>query len=241
MTPVRLDNKTILVTGASNGLGAEIAKAYAAAGATVVLMGRNPKRLERVYDDIVAAGSVEPYAVVFDMLDAKEKEFEDLAKTIAQATNNQLDGVVHCASYFYALSPLDFQTIDEWVNQYRINTVSPMALTRAVLPLLKHSPDASVIFVGETHGEKPQAYWGGFGASKAALNYLCKVAADEWERFENLRANVLVPGSINSPQRLKTHPGEAANERKNMSDITPAFVWWASQESRGRSGEIIYL
>ena len=116
-----------------------------------------------------------------------------------------------------------------------------MALTRAMLPMLKASPDASVIFVGESHGETPQASWGGFGASKAALNYLCRVAADEWERFEHLRANVLVPGSINSPQRIKTHPGEAAEERKNMSDITPQFVWWASAESRGRSGEIVYL
>lgn len=241
MTQTRLDNKTILVTGASNGLGAEIAKAYAAAGATVVLTGREIKRLERVYDDILAAGSTEPYAVVFDMLEAKEQEFENLAKTIAEATNGKLDGIVHSASYFYALSPLDFQTVDEWVNQYRINTVAPMALTRAILPLLKRSPDASVIFVGETHGEKPQAYWGGFGASKAGLNYLCKVVADEWERFENLRANVLVPGSINSPQRFKTHPGEAVSERKNMSDIMPDFIWWASQESRGRTGEIVYL
>jgi len=69
----------------------------------------------------------------------------------------------------------------------------------------------------------------------------CKVAADEWERFPNLRANVLVPGSINSPQRIKTHPGETAAERKDMADITPDFVWWASEQSKGRSGEIVYL
>ena len=129
----------------------------------------------------------------------------------------------------------------EWVNQYRINTVAPMGLTRAFLPLLKQSADASVIFVGESHSEDPKAYWGGFGASKAALNYLCKVAADEWERFDNLRANVLVPGPVNSPQRMKTHPGEARSERKDYEEIMPDFVWWASGESRGRSGEIVYL
>ena len=218
-----------------------MAKACAAAGATVVLLARSQKKLEAVYDEIVSSGGPEPYAIVFDMMPAQEKEFEQLAQTVAAATEGRLDGIIHCASYFYALSPLDFQTVGEWVNQYRINTVAPMALTRAMLPMLKASPDASVIFVGESHGEKPQAYWGGFGASKAALNYLCRVAADEWERFEHLRANVLVPGSINSPQRIKTHPGEAAEERKNMSDITPQFVWWASAESCGRSGEIVYL
>lgn len=242
MSGLALQGKTILVTGASQGLGEEVAKAYAKAGATVILMARHQRKLEKVYDDIVAAGDApEPFAVCFDLLTAEENEFAQLAQTIAEATSGKLDGVVHCASYFYALSPLDFQTVAEWVNQYRINTVAPMALTRALLPLLKQSDDASVLFVGESHGEKPQAYWGGFGASKAALNYLCKVAADEWERFPNLRANVLVPGSINSPQRIKTHPGEAASERKEMSDIMPDFVFWAGKESTGRSGEIVYL
>ena len=152
-----LANKVILVTGASQGLGAEVAKACAAAGATVVLLGRSQKKLEKVYDEVLAAGDVEPFAICFDMMGAQELEFEQLARTLAEATQGKLDGVIHCASYFYALSPLDFQTVAEWVNQYRINTVAPMALTRAVLPMLKESPDASVIFVGESHGETPQA------------------------------------------------------------------------------------
>ena len=232
-----LQNKTILVTGASQGLGEQVAKA----GATVILVARHQKKLEKVYDAIVEAGCPEPFAICFDLIGAEEKEFEQFAATIGEAIQGKLDGIVHCASYFYALSPLDFQTVAEWVNQYRINTVAPMGLTRALLPLLKQSPDASVIFVGESHGETPKAYWGGFGASKAALNYLCKVAADEWERFENLRANVLVPGPINSPQRIKSHPGESKSERKNYEDVLPQFVWWASEESRGRSGEIVYL
>ena len=236
-----LANKTLLITGASQGLGSEIAKACAQAGATVILMARNQKKLETVYDEIVASQSPEPFALCFDMIKAEEQEFNQLAQTIAQATEGKLDGIIHCASYLYALSPLDFQTVAEWMNQYKINTVAPMALTRALLPMLKQSPDASVIFVGESHSETPQAYWGGFGASKAALNYLCKVAADEWSRFDNLRANVLIPGKINSPQRLKTHPGETAAERKNMSEITPAFIWWASEQSRGRTGELVYL
>ena len=236
-----LSDKVILVTGASQGLGEQVAKAYAAEGATVILVARHQKKLEKVYDAIVAAGHPEPFAICFDLMSAEEKEFDQFASTIAEATGGRLDGIVHCASYFYALSPLDFQTVSEWVKQYRINTVAPMGLTRAMFPLLKASPDASVIFVGESHGETPKAYWGGFGASKAALNYLCKVAADEWERFGHLRANVLVPGPINSPQRIKSHPGESKSERKNYEDVLSTFVWWMSEESRGRSGEIVYL
>lgn len=236
-----LQNKHILITGASQGLGEQVAKAAAAAGATVILVARKQKNLEKVYDDIVASGAPEPYAICFDLMTAEEAEFAQLADTIALATEGKLDAVVHCASHFAALSPLDFQTVGDWVKQYRLNAVAPMGLTRAVLPMLKASPDASVIFVGESHGETPQAYWGGFGASKAGVNYLCKVLADEWARFEHLRANVLIPGKINSPQRIKTHPGETAQERRDMSDITPDFVWWLSEQSRGRTGEIVYL
>ena len=238
---MKLQDRVILITGASQGLGAEAARACAEAGATVVLVGRSQKKLEKVYDAIVSAGCPEPFAVVFDLLAAEEQEYERLAKAVAEATGGRLNGIIHSAAYFYALSPLEFQTVAEWVNQYRINTVAPMALTRACLPMLQAAEDASVAFIGESHGETPQAYWGGFGASKAALNYLCKVAADEWERFGNLRANVLIPGPINSPQRIKSHPGEAKNERKNYEDVLPQFVWWASSESKGRSGEIVYL
>lgn len=236
-----LQDKIIMVTGASQGLGEQVAKAYAGAGATVILVARHQKKLEKVYDAIAASGGPEPFAICFDLMSAEENEFAQFAAAVDEATGGRLDSIVHCASYFYSLSPLDFQTVAEWVNQYRINTVAPMGLTRAFAPMLKASPDASVIFVSESHSETPQAYWGGFGASKAALNYLCKVAADEWERFPNLRANVLIPGPINSPQRIKSHPGESRTERKNYHDILPQFVWWASEESKGRTGEIVYL
>lgn len=237
----QLQGKTILITGASQGIGASVAKHYAAQGATVILVARHQRKLEKVYDEIVASGAPEPLAVCFDLLTAEENEFNQLAATLAEATQGKLDGIVHCAAYFAALSPLDFQVVNEWVKQYRINAVAPMGLTRALLPLLKASEDASVIFVGESHAETPRAYWGGFGASKAGVHYLCKVIADEWGRFEHLRANVLVPGSVNSPHREKTHPGESKSERRSIEDIMPDFIYWASQASRGRTGEVVYL
>ena len=236
-----LAGNTILITGASQGIGAAVAQAYAAAGATVVLTGRHQGKLEKVYDQIVAQGSIEPFALCFDFLNAKEAEFDQFAFAIAQATGHQLDGIVHCAVYMYTLSPIEFQTVDEWVNQYRINTVAPMALTRACMPLLQKSADASIIYVSESHSIAPAAYWGGFGASKAGLNYLGQVLAQELERFENLRVNTLIPGPVHSPQRVKTHPGESQSERHDISEILPDFVYWASRESRGRSGEVVVL
>ncbi len=235
-----LAGRVLLVTGATQGIGRETALAAARHGATVVLLARSVKGLEKVYDEIVAEGLPEPLAIPLDLLKASDDEFNTLAFQIKQAVG-RLDGIVHCAAHFFALSPLVDQRIDEWMNQYRINTVAPFALTRACLPLLKIAADASVVFVGETHGQHPGAFWGAFGASKAGLGYLVKVAANEWDVFPNLRVNLLVPGPVNSPQRTRTHPGEAKSERGELAALMPHMLYWLGQVSAGRSGEIIEL
>ncbi len=235
-----LQDKVIIITGASSGLGRQLALAYTSSGASVVLLGRNVKTLEQIYDEVTALDKAEPFAVTLDLFTAGEFEFEQLAMAVEREAG-RLDGIVHCAGYFYALSPLINQSIDEWMNQYRINAVAPMALTRACLPLLQRAEDASVIFVGENHAENPKAYWGGFGASYAAVNYLCQVAADEWSTEANLRVNVIEPGAIHSPLRMKTHPGESVSERKKIAAILPDFIYWMSTESAGKTGNIIKL
>ena len=129
------------------------------------------------------------------------------------------------------------QTVSEWVNQYRINTVTPMGLTCALFPLLKQSEDASVIFfVGESHGENRKPIGGGFETFKAALNYLCKSGCGRVERFDNLRANfwcrVL---SIRRNVSNLIRANRKANV-KNYEDVPPQFIWWASRE-RAEGGQ----
>lgn len=235
-----LAGRVVLVTGATQGIGRETALAAAAHGATVVLLARSVKGLEKVYDEIVAAGGPEPVAIPLDLLKASDDDFNTMAYQIKHAVG-RLDGIVHCAAHFYALSPLVDQRIDEWMNQYRINTVAPFALTRACMPLLTSAADASVVFVGETHGQQPGAFWGAFGASKAGVGYLMQVAASEWDVYPNLRVNLLVPGPVNSPQRTRTHPGEAKSERGELADLMPHMLYWLGGASRGRSGETTVL
>ena len=235
-----LAGRTILVTGASQGIGRAVALAAAAHGATVVLLARNIKRLEAVYDEIVAAGSPEPAAIPLDLLTASDDDFNAVAVKIHQELG-QLDGIVHCASHFYALSPLENQGIDEWMNQFRINTVAPAALTRACLPLLKASADASVVAVGETHGLHPGPFWGGFAVSHAGLPHWVRMAASEWDNQPNLRINLLIPGPVQSPQRVRTHPGEAKTALPPTDSLTPAFLYWLGPQSQGQSGQIIEL
>lgn len=235
-----LRGRVILVTGASQGLGRTVALAAAQHGATVVLLARSVRKLEKVYDEIVAQGGPEPVAIPLDLLTAEEAQFNDLALQIHKVLG-RLDGIVHCAAHFYASSPLINQTVEEWVNQYRINTVAPFALTRACAPLLFRAEDASVILVSETHAVHPGPFWGGFGASKCALPHLAQVATQEWDGFPQVRINVLVPGPVASPQRTRTHPGETKAHLPTLESLMPAFLFWLGPASRGRSGEVIEL
>jgi NAD(P)-dependent dehydrogenase (short-subunit alcohol dehydrogenase family) len=233
-----LNGRVILITGAGSGLGQAAALAYAAHGATVALLGRHEARLEQTYDAIIAAGGPEPALFPFDLGRADDGGFERLAQALISHLK-RLDGILHSAAAFYNLSPLEDQTLEQWQMLLRVNLIAPHALTRACLPWLKVSPDASVIFTGETHGHAPAAYWGGFALSKAGLENLTHIWSQELENLPNLRMNTLVPGPVCSPFRLRTHPAENRPELPALSDLMPWYLWLIGPDSRETRGQII--
>jgi len=233
-----LKDRVILLTGAGQGLGEAAALAFAAHGATVVLVGRNEKKLAKVYDAIEAAGGARPAAIPVDLAAMGDQDCVNLANLIWKEFD-RLDGIVHCANGFNHLSPLTNQKLEEWVSMYRVNVAAPFAITRACLPLLKRAEDASVIFVGEQHAFDPKAYWGGFVTSKAGQAALAAVAADEWDKAPMPRVNLLVPGPVRTPFRTKTHPGENFEALPVPADMQQAFLWLVGPASRDVRGETL--
>ncbi len=236
--PDSLKNRVVLVTGAGTGLGREAALAYAKHGATVALLGRKEKNLEAVYDEIVAAGGPEPAMFPFDLAAADDDGFERLAGTISYHLK-RLDGILHSAAAYFSLTPLHLQTLEQWNTLLKVNLAAPFALTKACLPLLKSSPDASVVFTGETHGQHPAAYWGGYAVSKSGLDALTTILSEELEQTPNIRVNTLVPGPVASPLRRKTHPGEDPAALPQMADLMPWYLWLMGPDSREMRGQVI--
>lgn len=234
-----LDGRVIAVTGAGQGIGREVALAAAAAGATVVLHGRDPEKLSAVYDEIEAAGGRQPAIIPMDFSTADSRTCENFAVAIEREFD-RLDGIVHNASRHDGLTPFENQTAEQWLTLCRINLIAPFALTRAVLPLLKRAEDASIVMTLAESGHAAHAYWGGFGVTKAALEHLVKAWAQELEMWPSLRINGVIPGPVHSPQRARSHPAEDKRALPAPSSLTPAFLYFLSQQSRGISGHIAY-
>lgn len=238
--PRLLQDRVLLITGAGQGLGHAIALAAAALGATIILHGRSNAKLEKTYDAIISANGATPAIAPLDFSKATDQDFEQLAQTI-QHEFGRLDGLVHCAAQLKQLQPLANEKLDDWLDLLRVNLAAPFALTRACVPMLKRGTNASVIFVSESHGITPKAYWGGFAVSKFALRGLLQVWCDELSSSEKLRMNIVVPGPFQSPQRKLTHPGEDKSTLRPVKDILPAFLWLLAEDSKTISGQVIEL
>jgi NAD(P)-dependent dehydrogenase (short-subunit alcohol dehydrogenase family) len=235
---VDLAGRVVLVTGATGGLGQPLALACAAAGATVVIHARVVRKLEALYDEIVAAGGPEPMILPLDLRKATAADYSDVASAL-QEKLGRLDALVHTAAQLGSLGPVEHQSFDTWLEVLRVNVAATMGLTRAVLPLLSRAPDASVVLTLDSRGEAPRAYWGGYAVSKAALAAFARELADEWENRAPLRVNAVVPGPIRSPLRRQTHPGEDADRLPRPESLVPLYLALIGPQAKADSNLLV--
>lgn len=231
--PDILAQRTILVTGAGNGLGRAIAMAAAAHGATIILLGRNTHNLEKVYDEIEKAGHPQPALYPMNLEGASYRDYQDLAAVIEKEFG-QLDGIVHNAAIYGQVTNLGNLDIETWYTVMQVNLNAPFMLTHACLELLKKSADASIVFVTD---DKKRAYWGAYGASKAGLDGLMKILADELETNTHIRANSFNPGPLRTHMRATTYPGENPQEVPAADSVTPALIYLLGADSKGTTGQ----
>ena len=233
--PGLLTDRVILVTGASGGLGSALARACAALGANVLLSGRKVGKLEKVYDAIVAAGGPRPSIAPLDLERADASHYGALADAVRNEFG-RLDGLVHAAALLGERAPIEHYDVVTWLKVMHVNVNAAFIVTQALLPLLRLSPDASVVFATSGVSIRGRAYWGAYAASKFAVEGLMQVLADELDTTTRIRANSINPGRMRTPMRAKAYPGEAPETVPTPDEVLAPFLYLLGPDSRGITG-----
>jgi len=215
-----LKDRVILVSGAGGSLGAATAKALAAEGATVILLGKTVARLERVYDDIVGSGYPKPAIYPMNLMGATEQDYLNLAEVLSREMG-VLNGLIHTAAEMDHLTPLEQISAETWERSLRINLTAPFLMTRSLLPLLTGC-HATVVFTTDSAARTGLAYWGAYGISKTAVERLAHLLSHEHEG--KLRVQVFEPGAMASPLRRRAFPGETMNNLSSPGESAARIV-----------------
>lgn len=233
-----LSGKTILVTGAGDGIGAVAAKTYAAYGATVILTGKTIPKLEKVFDEIVEANNPEPAIYPIDYTGASVDHYATMADTI-EKNFGKLDGLLHNAAQLGLMTPLSSYTPEDWVKTLHTNLTAPFLLTQALIPLLMKADTASIIFTTDRVGQNPNAYWGAYGVSKAGIDNLMVTLAEELDNTTNIRVNSIEPGAVRTALRRNAFPGEVPTEVPLPESIMSSYLYLMGQDSLDINKQVI--
>ena len=233
-----LKQKTILITGASDGIGKAVALACASFGAEVLLSGRNEAALERVYDDIVNAGGRTPGLIPLDLRTTQNQPYAELAETLL-GEGLAIDGLVHNAGVLGERRALSQTSPESWQEVLQVNITATFLLTRALMPLLERAPLASVLLTSSGVGRRGKAYWGAYAVSKFATEGYMQVLADELGSTSRIRVNSLNPGAVNTKMRRAAYPGEPPDSNPLPEALTDHWIYLLSDASASIHGRTL--
>jgi NAD(P)-dependent dehydrogenase (short-subunit alcohol dehydrogenase family) len=231
-----LEDRVIVITGAGGGLGSALAIASARLGARVVLSGRTVRKLEAVYDEIIAGGGNRPSIAPLDLERADASQYAALADAVRNEYG-RVDGLVHCAGLLGELAPIEHYDVVTWMRVMHVNVNASFILTRTLLPLLRLSDDGSVIFTTSGVSIKGRAYWGAYAVSKFAVEGLMQVLADEVDTTTAIRVNSVNPGKMRTPMRARAYPGEDPETVPLPSEVLAPFLFLLGPDGRSVTGQ----
>jgi NAD(P)-dependent dehydrogenase (short-subunit alcohol dehydrogenase family) len=231
-----LAGRVIAITGSTGGLGRAIALDAARAGAELVLLGRNVQKLQGLHAEIEQFAPGRALIAQLDLEKALAGDYDQLADAV-MARYGRLDGLVHCAALLGTLTPIDQYDVPTWVRVMHVNATAAFVLTQVLLPALRQSADASVIFTASSVGRRGKAYWGAYAVSKFAVEGLVQVLAHEVDGNSNIRVNSLNPGPVRTMMRRAAYPAEPLEASPLPAAVTGPFLRLLGPQGAGINGQ----
>ena len=228
-----LADKIILITGASDGIGKALSIECAAKGATVIMLGRSQKKLERAHDEIVANGDRAPIIVPLDFMKAEGGVYLSLAEQI-ETDFGRLDGLVHCAGMLGEMTQIEDYDATVWQQVMHVNVTAAFALTKVCIPLIRKARGA-IVFASSSVGRKGRAFWGAYSVSKFAVEGLAQTLADELGE-SHVRVNVVNPGATHTNMRQQAYPAEDKTKIRAPEEVIGPFMYFLCDDEDGPNG-----
>ena len=228
---MKLKDKIILVTGGSKGIGKGISKVFLDNGAKVIICARNRDELEKTENELKNGAHISSLRA-----DLTNTNDIGLIEEFIRKEHGKLDVLVNNASILGIKANIEEYPDDLWKEVIDINLNAQFYLTKVLIPLLKKSENGSIINVSSTVGREGRSGWGAYSASKFGLEALTQILAQELEEF-NIRANSINPGGTRTDMRAGAYPDEDPMTLPTPLDISPVFLYLASDDSIGETGK----
>lgn len=233
-----LENRNVLITGASDGIGKTCAETFANYGANLILLGRSQQKLERLYDELEQRAPGKVIIQPMDFAVAEADDYKPLAEHMAEQLP-ALDVLIHNAAILGARSPIEHYPDSDWDALMKVNVNAAFYLTKAVLPLLTAAESARVLFTSSSVGRQGRAYWGAYAVSKFAVEGLMQTLADEVGSTSNIRVNSINPGGTRTAMRQAAYPAENPDSQPAPEALMPVYLYMLSKEASSIHGQAI--
>ena len=221
--------KNIMVTGATSGIGLELARSFSSKGANLIILGKDEEKLDELYDEISIHGG-KNLIIKSDLKELDEKGAIQISDEIKKYYEN-IDGLIHNAAILGNLTRIEDYQSKTWDEVLQVNLTSSFLITKHLLQLTSSSNEARIIFVSSRVSNNGKAFWGAYSISKFAQRGLAEILSEETEVNKNIKVFTLDPGATKTKMRFAARPSEDQDSIKTPKDLIHCFEWFFSDES----------
>ena len=226
-----LSGRTILITGATDGIGKVLAIEFSKLGSNIILLGRNSSKLDKVYDQLDNSLTSQKHLIVqADLGLLNNDSAHEILHAIAEEFTS-LDGIIHNAAILGTMTTLEDYELSRWDEVLNVNLRAPFLLTKTLKKILETSTLPRIIFTSSGVANMGRAFWGAYSVSKFGLKGLAEIFANELETTSSIKVFNFDPGATQTKMRASARPSENPNSLKTPNDLVNCYLWFFSEES----------